>query len=77
MAMASVVCRLSRRFVLKHTGILTRNTGVKYTETKGLILFRNAVSTSSGAILPKPVKQELCRPAGRARYLCARGRRRR
>ncbi|XP_061088771.1 single-pass membrane protein with aspartate-rich tail 1b [Conger conger] len=56
MAMASVACSLSRRFVLKNTGVFTRYTGVKCTGTKGLILFRNEVTTTSGAILPKPVK---------------------
>ncbi|XP_035258483.1 single-pass membrane protein with aspartate-rich tail 1b [Anguilla anguilla] len=52
MAMASAVCSLSRRFVLKNTRVLTHH--IKYTGTK--VSIRNAVTTSSGAVLPKPVK---------------------
>ncbi|KAG7491473.1 hypothetical protein MATL_G00004720 [Megalops atlanticus] len=54
--MASAVGRLSRLFSVKNTGARTRYTGSKHMGTSGLIHCRNAVSTSTGAILPKPVK---------------------
>ncbi|XP_036392109.1 single-pass membrane protein with aspartate-rich tail 1b [Megalops cyprinoides] len=54
--MASGVLRLSRLFSVKNTGALTRYTGPKHTGRTGLIQCRNAVSTSTGAILPKPIK---------------------
>ncbi|KAJ8263962.1 hypothetical protein GJAV_G00143560 [Gymnothorax javanicus] len=56
MAMVSAANSLPRRFLLKNAGVLIRRTGVKNTEINGLTQFRNAVTTSSGAILPKPVK---------------------
>ncbi|XP_048848041.1 essential MCU regulator, mitochondrial-like [Brienomyrus brachyistius] len=51
--MASVVCRFSRLSRLRNAAVLTRSAGPKRPDAPQC---RNAVATSTGAILPKPVK---------------------
>ncbi|XP_029995804.1 single-pass membrane protein with aspartate-rich tail 1b [Sphaeramia orbicularis] len=54
--MAANILRLSLRLSTKNTGIVTRNTGLKSSNISRTTQSRTAVSTSSGAILPKPDK---------------------
>merc|ERR1711970_1041787 len=53
--MATAILRLSRRLVTKNVG-LSRNGGSKTSSLSSGIPCRTAVSTTSGAILPKPDK---------------------
>ncbi|KTG36523.1 hypothetical protein cypCar_00026648 [Cyprinus carpio] len=54
--MASLAGRLSRAFFIRTTATLSRNTGPK---SVNATFSRTAVSTTSGAVLPKPVKVPL------------------
>ncbi|XP_023670338.1 essential MCU regulator, mitochondrial-like [Paramormyrops kingsleyae] len=54
--MASAVAGVLRFYALKNSAILKRNTACRFLGTSRLIQCRNAVSTTSGAILPKPTK---------------------
>ncbi|XP_026105152.1 essential MCU regulator, mitochondrial-like [Carassius auratus] len=54
--MASLAGRLSRAFFLRNTASLSRNTGPKSVNAPGPCFSRNAVSTTTGGVLPKPVK---------------------
>ncbi|XP_016415695.1 single-pass membrane protein with aspartate-rich tail 1b [Sinocyclocheilus rhinocerous] len=51
--MASLAGRLSRAFFIRNTATLSRNTGPN---SVNAIFRRTAVSTTSGAVPPKPVK---------------------
>jgi len=57
--MASLVARLSRAVVFRNTATLSRNTGPKSVNVTGLTLSRNAVTSTTGRVLPKPVKVSL------------------
>ncbi|XP_051558251.1 essential MCU regulator, mitochondrial-like [Myxocyprinus asiaticus] len=54
--MASLVGRLSRAVYIRNTATLGRNAGPKSVNATGTTLSRTAVSSTSGAILPKPDK---------------------
>ncbi|XP_067296902.1 single-pass membrane protein with aspartate-rich tail 1b [Pseudorasbora parva] len=54
--MASLVGRLSRAFFFKNTPTLSRNAGPKSVNATGPTLSRTAVSSTTGRVLPKPVK---------------------
>lgn len=54
--MASLVGRLSRAVFVRNAATLGRNTGPKSANATGPTLSRTAVSSTTGAILPKPVK---------------------
>ncbi|XP_071769726.1 essential MCU regulator, mitochondrial-like [Centroberyx gerrardi] len=54
--MATAMLRLSRQFVSKNVGIMSRNTGLKTSNLSKATPCRTVVSTTSGAILPKPDK---------------------
>ncbi|XP_075900221.1 essential MCU regulator, mitochondrial-like [Nelusetta ayraudi] len=54
--MAASLLRLSLRLSPKNMGLLSRNSGSKSSNVSRLTQGRTAVSTSSGAILPKPDK---------------------
>ncbi|XP_074521253.1 single-pass membrane protein with aspartate-rich tail 1b [Halichoeres trimaculatus] len=54
--MATSLLRLPLRLSTKNIGTLSRNTGLKTPNISRTTQSRNAVSTPSGAILPKPDK---------------------
>lgn len=54
--MAASLLRLSQRLSPKNMGLLSRNSGSKSSNVSRLTQGRTVVSTSSGAILPKPDK---------------------
>ncbi|CAK6953492.1 single-pass membrane protein with aspartate-rich tail 1b [Scomber scombrus] len=54
--MATGVLRLSLRLSYRNAAILSRNTGSKTSNISKMTQSRNAVSTASGGILPKPDK---------------------
>ncbi|XP_016145358.1 essential MCU regulator, mitochondrial-like [Sinocyclocheilus grahami] len=54
--MASLAARLSRAFFIRNGATLSRNTGPKSVNATGPSFSRTAVSTTSGAVLPKPIK---------------------
>ncbi|XP_029935445.1 essential MCU regulator, mitochondrial-like [Myripristis murdjan] len=54
--MASAILRLSRHFATKNTGIMSRGSGSTASAVCRAAPRRTAVSTASGAILPKPDK---------------------
>ncbi|XP_069024055.1 essential MCU regulator, mitochondrial-like [Embiotoca jacksoni] len=54
--MATSILRLPLRLSTRNTGIMTRNTGLKTPNISRTAPSRTAVSTPSGAILPKPDK---------------------
>ncbi|XP_030636525.1 single-pass membrane protein with aspartate-rich tail 1b [Chanos chanos] len=54
--MASVAGRVSRLILSRNAGAFTRNSGLKSQGTTGVTLSRNAVSSTTGGILPKPEK---------------------
>ncbi|XP_029950353.1 essential MCU regulator, mitochondrial-like [Salarias fasciatus] len=54
--MATSLLRLPLRLSSRNTGILTRNTASKTVNISRSTQSRTAVSTASGAILPKPDK---------------------
>ncbi|XP_071329365.1 single-pass membrane protein with aspartate-rich tail 1b [Trachinotus anak] len=54
--MATSVLRLSLRLPSRNTAVMSRNTGLKSSNIPRTTPVRTAVSTPSGAILPKPDK---------------------
>ncbi|KAG7485730.1 hypothetical protein JOB18_016889 [Solea senegalensis] len=54
--MAASILRLSMRLSTRNTAKMSRNTGLKSTNISRTTSIRTAVSTTSGAILPKPDK---------------------
>lgn len=54
--MATSILRLPLRLSARKTGIMSRNTGLKTSNISRTTQIRTAVSTASGAILPKPDK---------------------
>ena len=54
--MASTVCRFGRLFLKKNTGFQAHRSGLQCEGTARMIMSRNAVSSTSGGISPKPVK---------------------
>ncbi|XP_072513521.1 single-pass membrane protein with aspartate-rich tail 1b [Salminus brasiliensis] len=48
-----------RSFLLRNASNFARNSGLKPRSVKGPALSRNAVTSTSGAILPKPDKTQL------------------
>ncbi|KAL2086987.1 hypothetical protein ACEWY4_018046 [Coilia grayii] len=54
--MASTASRFNRLFLAKNNWFQTYRTGLKCEGSTRVILSRNAVSSTSGGILPKPVK---------------------
>ncbi|CAI5680102.1 single-pass membrane protein with aspartate-rich tail 1b [Oreochromis niloticus] len=54
--MAASMLRLPLRLSSRNMGIMTRNTGLKTSNIPRTTQSRTAVSTPSGAILPKPEK---------------------
>ncbi|XP_058495555.1 single-pass membrane protein with aspartate-rich tail 1b [Solea solea] len=54
--MAASILRLSMRLSTRNTAKMSRNTGLKSTNISKTTSIRTAVSTTSGAILPKPDK---------------------
>ncbi|KAL4647872.1 essential MCU regulator, mitochondrial-like [Arapaima gigas] len=54
--MASSAARFLRLFTVKNTGVLSRTTRIRPSTTTILTQSRTAVTTSTGAILPKPNK---------------------
>ncbi|XP_008315560.1 single-pass membrane protein with aspartate-rich tail 1b [Cynoglossus semilaevis] len=54
--MAANVLRLALRLPTRNKILVRRNTGMKSTEISRVTQIRTAVSSSSGAILPKPDK---------------------
>ncbi|XP_060916834.1 single-pass membrane protein with aspartate-rich tail 1b [Labrus mixtus] len=54
--MATSLLRLPLRLSTKNMGIVSRNTGLKTSNISKTTQSRTAVSTPSGAILPKPNK---------------------
>ncbi|XP_034387563.1 single-pass membrane protein with aspartate-rich tail 1b [Cyclopterus lumpus] len=54
--MATVILRLPLRLFTRNAGVVSRNTGSKTSNISKTTQSRTAVSSSSGAVLPKPDK---------------------
>ncbi|XP_059195137.1 single-pass membrane protein with aspartate-rich tail 1b [Centropristis striata] len=54
--MATGILRLPLRLSTKNAGIMSRNSGMKTSNISRTTQIRTAVTTSSGAILPRPAK---------------------
>ncbi|XP_056266404.1 single-pass membrane protein with aspartate-rich tail 1b [Pseudoliparis swirei] len=54
--MASAILRLPLRLFTRDAGVVSRNTGSKTSNISKTTQSRTAVSSSSGAVLPKPDK---------------------
>ncbi|TNN83585.1 Essential MCU regulator, mitochondrial [Liparis tanakae] len=54
--MASAILRLPLRLFTRNAGVVSRNTGSKTPNISKTTQSRTAVSSSSGAVLPKPDK---------------------
>ncbi|XP_040891766.1 single-pass membrane protein with aspartate-rich tail 1b [Toxotes jaculatrix] len=54
--MATSILRLSLRLSTRNTALMSRNAGLKSSNISRTTPIRTAVSTASGAILPKPDK---------------------